>query len=46
MPEAGGKNISAIHWDMICNMMDRGEIFADGELFYKNGKFLDSVLKK
>lgn len=46
MPEAGGKNISAIHWDMICNMMDSGEIFADGELFYKNGKFLDSVLKK
>ena len=46
MPEAGGKNISAIHWDMICNMTNGGKIFADDELFYENGKFLDSVLKK
>ncbi len=43
MPEAGGKNISAIHWDMICDMQDGGKIFADDKLFYENGKFIDSV---
>jgi len=37
--EAGGKNHSAIHWDMICDMRDDSEIHVDGELFYKNGKF-------
>ncbi|MBN1230883.1 MAG: aminopeptidase [Anaerolineales bacterium] len=39
-PEAGGKNFSSIHWDMICDMRDESEIYADGELFYKNGKFV------
>ncbi len=38
-PEAGGKNESGIHWDMLCDMHD-GEISVDGELFYKNGSFL------
>ena len=37
--EAGGKNQSAIHWDMICDMRDDSEIHVDGELFYKNGEF-------
>jgi len=37
--EAGGVNKSAIHWDMICDMHE-GEIYADGELFYKNGKWI------
>lgn len=45
MPEAGGKNRSTIHWDMLCDMRESGEIYADGELFYKNGKFIDEVLK-
>lgn len=40
LPEAGGTNKSAIHWDMICDMKNGGEIYADGELFYKDGKFL------
>jgi aminopeptidase len=38
-PEAGSKNLSAIHWDMICDMRQDSEILVDGELFYKNGKF-------
>jgi aminopeptidase len=38
-PEAGSKNESAIHWDMICDMRDGGQIFADGEKFYESGKF-------
>ena len=44
MPETGGKNKSAIHWDMICAMQDGGKIYADDQLFYENGKFIESVL--
>ena len=36
-PESGGKNKSAIHWDMLCDM-NAAEITVDGELFYRNGK--------
>jgi len=39
-PETGSKNESAIHWDMICDMRDGGEIYVDGELFYRSGEFL------
>ena len=38
--QTGGKNQSAIHWDMIGNMMNGGEIYADDEKIYENGKFL------
>lgn len=38
-PETGSKNVSAIHWDMVCDLRDGGEIWADGELLYRNGKF-------
>jgi aminopeptidase len=38
-PEAGGKNESAIHWDMLCDMHDGGQIFVDGVLFYESGQF-------
>lgn len=44
--EAGGKNESAIHWDMITDMTQEGKIFADGVLFYENGKFNEGLLKK
>lgn len=36
-PETGGKNESALHWDMLCDMAE-SEIIVDGELFYRNGK--------
>jgi aminopeptidase len=39
-PETGGKNESSVHWDMICDMRQGGEVRVDGELFYKNGKFV------
>ena len=45
MEEAGGVNVSSIHWDMITSMIDGGKIYADGELFYDNGKFIDRVLE-
>ncbi len=38
-PESGGKNMSAVHWDMICDMRDGGQIFVDDELFYESGEF-------
>ena len=38
-PEVGSKNESAIHWDMLCDMRDGGQIFVDGELFYESGEF-------
>lgn len=44
MLEANGKNRSTIHWDMLCDMRESGKIYADGELFYVDGKFIDSVL--
>ncbi len=39
-PETGSTNKSAIHWDMICDMRDGGQIFVDDELMYENGEFI------
>lgn len=39
--QAGGKNQSSVHWDMISNMKNGGEILADGECIYRDGYFLD-----
>mgnify|MGYP005835466669 CR=1 FL=1 len=38
-PESGSKNQSVIHWDMICDLRDGGEIRVDGVLLYRDGKF-------
>jgi aminopeptidase len=40
LPETGGSNRSAIHWDMICDLRKDGEIWVDDVLFYKNGTFI------
>jgi len=39
-PESLTENDSAIHWDMICDLRKGGEITVDGQLFYKDGKFI------
>jgi aminopeptidase len=39
-PETGSKNQSAIHWDLICDLRQGGEIRVDDELLYKDGKFV------
>jgi aminopeptidase len=39
-PETGSKNVSGLHWDMVCDLRKNGELYGDGELFFKNGKFL------
>lgn len=38
--QTGGKNQSAVHWDMIADMKKGGMIFADDEKIYENGEFL------
>jgi aminopeptidase len=39
-PESGGLNVSALHWDMVCDLREQGEVWVDGELFLKNGKYV------
>ncbi len=38
--EAGGLNGSSIHWDLITDATKETEMHVDGELFYKDGKFV------
>jgi aminopeptidase len=40
LPEVGGVNQSAIHWDIVCDLRDGGEIWVDDELLYKDGEFV------
>jgi aminopeptidase len=42
-PETGGINRSALHWDMICDLRSGSEVYADGELIYRDGRFLNGV---
>jgi aminopeptidase len=39
-PNTGSTNTSALHWDMVCDLRDGGEIHADGEPIYRDGRFL------
>ena len=39
-PESGGLNVSALHWDMVCDLRKQGEVWVDGEVFLKNGKYV------
>ncbi len=38
-PETGSKNTSGLHWDMICDLRNGAEVFADNELVYRDGRF-------
>ena len=42
-PESGGTNRSALHWDMICDLRTGGEVYADDELVYCDGRFLNGL---
>jgi aminopeptidase len=39
-PETKSTNVSSIHWDMVCDLRKKGEIYADDELIYRQGKFI------
>jgi aminopeptidase len=38
-PETGGKNESAVHWDLICDLRAGGRLTADGEVVVQDGRF-------
>jgi aminopeptidase len=38
--EAGTQNSSDLHWDLICDLREEGEVYADGELVWRAGSFL------
>ncbi|MEA2221658.1 MAG: aminopeptidase, partial [Solirubrobacteraceae bacterium] len=38
-PETGGKNESALHWDLICDLRGGGRLTADGETVMQDGRF-------
>ena len=37
--ETGGKNDSSVHWDLICDLREGGELYVDGEVLQRDGKF-------
>ena len=39
-PETGGKNASALHWDLICDLRAGGRLTADGEVVQQDGRFV------
>ena len=41
-PESGGRNQSALHWDMVCDLRNGGRIEVDGTTISENGRFLDA----
>ena len=45
-PEAGGQNTSGLHWDMICDLRAEGEVYADGELVWKAGRFVAEPVRE
>jgi aminopeptidase len=38
--DAGTQNKSDLHWDLICDLREDGEVYADGELVWRAGRFL------
>jgi len=40
LPQSGGRNKSAIHWDMVCDTRRGFTIYGDGKPIHRNGKFL------
>jgi aminopeptidase len=38
-PETGGKNMSALHWDLICDLREGGRLTADGVVLQEDGHF-------
>jgi len=38
--ECKGKNKSALHWDIVCDLKKGGQIIVDGKIIQKNGRFI------
>ena len=41
--DLGGSNNSGLHWDLVCDLREDGEVYADGELVWRAGHFLESA---
>ena len=39
-PSIGGRNVSAVHWDLVKDMRRGGRIWCDGELVQEDGRWL------
>jgi len=39
-PETGGKNLSALHWDLICDLRAGGVLSVDGDPLVTDGRFV------
>jgi len=39
-PKTGGTNKSAIHWDIIKDLRQEGQVYMDGKIIFENGKML------
>jgi aminopeptidase len=42
-PESGGRNKSALHWDMVCDLRRGGTIELDGKVISRNGRFINAA---
>ncbi|HDR00394.1 MAG TPA: aminopeptidase [candidate division WOR-3 bacterium] len=40
LPESGGRNKSALHWDMVCDTRKGFTVYGDGRPIHRNGRFL------
>jgi aminopeptidase len=43
-PESGGQNRSALHWDLVCDLRSGSAVYADGEIVYRDGRFLPGIV--
>ena len=39
-PETGGTNVSALHWDLVCDLRSGGELALDGEPVIRDGSLV------
>ncbi len=44
-PESGGRNRSAVHWDMIKDLRKEGELYLDGKPVLRTGHLFGKVLR-
>jgi aminopeptidase len=40
-PETGGRNGSALHWDLICDLRAGGRLTVDGKVLNEDGRFVE-----
>jgi aminopeptidase len=42
-PETGGCNVSALHWDLVCDLRGGGELLLDGQAIQRDGRFVPEL---